>query len=52
MTAAQIIVAGIEQNRTRILAGRDATLMDLLYRFLPGYTVRLIAKKMQSLLQE
>ncbi|MGY3617774.1 SDR family NAD(P)-dependent oxidoreductase [Bradyrhizobium sp. USDA 10063] len=34
--AARTIIDGIEQNRPRILIGRDARLMDLLQRFLPG----------------
>ncbi|WP_027581613.1 SDR family NAD(P)-dependent oxidoreductase [Bradyrhizobium sp. Ai1a-2] len=34
--AAHTIIAGIENNRPRILIGRDARLMDLLQRFLPA----------------
>jgi short-subunit dehydrogenase len=34
--AARTIIAGIENNRPRILIGRDARLMDLLQRLLPA----------------
>lgn len=34
--AARIIIAGVENNRPRILIGRDARLMDLLQRLLPA----------------
>ncbi|MBO4224023.1 SDR family oxidoreductase [Bradyrhizobium neotropicale] len=34
--AARTIIEGVENNRPRILIGRDARLMDLLQRFLPA----------------
>jgi short-subunit dehydrogenase len=49
--AAQIIIDGIEQNRYRILVGKDARFMDLFYRFNPKSAAGFISKKMQRLLQ-
>jgi NAD(P)-dependent dehydrogenase (short-subunit alcohol dehydrogenase family) len=48
--AAQIIIEGMEQNRYRVLVGKDAKMMDLLYRLNPAYAAGLIAKKMGALL--
>jgi short-subunit dehydrogenase len=48
--AAQIIIDGMEKNRYRVLVGKDAKMMDLLYRLNPAYAAGLIAKKMGALL--
>ena len=48
--AAAIIIAGMEQNRYRVLVGKDAKMLDLLYRLNPAYAAGLIAKKMGALL--
>jgi len=48
--AAAMIIAGMEQNRYRVLVGRDAKMLDLLYRLNPEYAAGLIAKKMGALL--
>ena len=48
--AAGMIIDGMEQNRYRVLVGKDAKLMDLLYRLNPAYAAGLIAKKMSALL--
>ncbi len=48
--AAAIIIEGMEQNRYRVLVGKDAKMMDLLYRLNPAYAAGLIAKKMGTLL--
>jgi len=48
--AAALIIDGMEQNRYRILVGKDATMMDILYRLNPAYAAGLIAKKMGALL--
>lgn len=45
--AAEIIIAGIEKNKKRIFVGRDAKIMDLLYRLSPNRAVGFIAKKME-----
>jgi len=48
--AAAMIIDGMEQNRYRVLVGKDAKMMDLLYRLNPAYAAGLIAKKMRALL--
>ena len=48
--AAQIIIDGMEKNRYRVLVGKDAKMLDLLYRLNPAYAAGLIAKKMGALL--
>jgi short-subunit dehydrogenase len=45
--AASIMISGIEQNKFRVLVGKDATLLDYLYRFNPKTAVDLIVKKMK-----
>lgn len=44
--AADIIIAGIEKNKKRIFVGKDAKIMDTLYRLSPNRAVSFIAKKM------
>jgi short-subunit dehydrogenase len=46
--AAQIIIDGMERNQYRVLVGKDATFMDLLYRLKPGYAAKLIYSKMKE----
>ncbi|MCA6106281.1 SDR family NAD(P)-dependent oxidoreductase [Bradyrhizobium cenepequi] len=46
--AARIIIAGIENNRPRILIGRDARLMDLLQRFLPATYWSVLQRRLGS----
>jgi len=48
--AARIIIRGIEHDRYHIFVGKDAAMMDKLYRFSPVYAARMIAKKMSGLL--
>jgi short-subunit dehydrogenase len=48
--AAQIIVRGIERNRSRVFVGMDAALMDKFYRISPVYAARAIANRMRALL--
>ncbi len=48
--AAKQIIAGMEKNAYRILVGRDARMMDMLYRLHPKYAAELIFKQMKSLL--
>jgi short-subunit dehydrogenase len=49
--AAAIIVRGMERDKPRVFVGRDAALMDKLYRLSPGYASRTIARAMRTLLQ-
>ena len=49
-TAAQIIVRAMERDAQRVSVGRDAALMDKLYRLNPAYAARAIATKMRALI--
>ncbi|WP_338691766.1 SDR family NAD(P)-dependent oxidoreductase [Bradyrhizobium sp. 26S5] len=46
--AAQCIITGIEKNQPRILIGKDARLMDLLQRFLPGTYWKVMQRQMEK----
>lgn len=46
--AAAIMINGIEQNKFRVLIGKDATMLDMLYRFNPKMAVDLIVKKIMK----
>lgn len=48
--AAEMIVAGMEKNRYRVLVGSDAAFMDFIYRLNPRRAAEFIAKQMKSLL--
>ncbi len=50
--AAQIIIDGMERNQFRVLVGKDAQMMDRLYRLNPRFAVRLILRQMKSLLAQ
>ncbi len=50
--AARIIVDAMERDAFRVLVGRDAKLMDLLYRFDPRRAARIIYQQMKSILSE
>jgi len=50
--AAQIIIDGMENDRYRVLVGKDAKIMDLFYRLVPRSAAGLIAKKMAALLND
>ncbi|OJH40781.1 SDR family NAD(P)-dependent oxidoreductase [Cystobacter ferrugineus] len=52
VTAAQLILEGMEQDRYRVLVGSDARLMDALYRLHPQRAARFIAQQMSSLLSK
>ena len=49
--AANIIVAGIEKERFRIVVGTDSKFMNVLYRLSPKFATNFIAKQMESLLE-
>lgn len=49
--AAAIMIDGIEKNKFRVLVGKDATMLDMLYRFNPKMAVDLIVKKMKSMIR-
>jgi len=48
--AASIIISSMEKGKTRVFVGKDAVFMTLLYRLMPDYAIRFIAKKMAFLL--
>jgi hypothetical protein len=48
--AAQIIIDGMERNAHRVLVGKDAAFMDIIYRLNPRRAANFINKKMQALL--
>jgi short-subunit dehydrogenase len=48
--AAQIIVKGMENDRYRIMVGKDARIMDALYRLNPRYAAKLIYTKMKAII--
>lgn len=50
--AATIILEGMEKDAFRVLIGRDAKLMDGLYRFNPKRAAGFIANQMQDLLRD
>ncbi|MDD3280427.1 MAG: SDR family NAD(P)-dependent oxidoreductase [Bacteroidales bacterium] len=50
--AAEIIINGMEKDKFRILVGKDAKMLDFIYRLSPKYATEMVAKKMKSLLQE
>ncbi len=50
--AATIILEGMEKDAFRVLIGRDAKLMDGLYRFNPKRAAGFIANQMQDLLKD
>lgn len=50
--AARIIVAGIEKNKYQLFVGKDASLMNLLYRLSPRHATNFITKQMKTLLTD
>lgn len=49
--AAAIMIDGIEQNKFRVLVGKDARMLDMLYRFNPKMAVDLIVRKMKGMVR-
>ena len=47
--AAKIMIDGIEKDKFRILVGKDARMLDKLYRFNPEWSTGFIAKKMKKM---
>lgn len=48
--AAKQIIKAVEKNKFRCLIGRDAKIMDFMYRLAPKRAAKMIAKKMKHLL--
>jgi short-subunit dehydrogenase len=49
--AAKIIINGMEKEKLRILVGKDAKMMDKLYRFFPVFAVNMMQKMLASNMQ-
>ena len=49
--AATAILDGMEKDAYRVLIGRDARMMDLLYRIYPKGATSMIARQMKDLLR-
>ena len=51
-TAAEIIIDAMENNRYRVMVGKDSRMMDFFYRLRPASAARLIARQMDGLLSK
>jgi short-subunit dehydrogenase len=49
--AAEIIIKAMEQNKFRVTVGKDATLLDILYRLNPKFATNFIGKMMKKSLK-
>lgn len=49
--AAAIMIDAIEKNKFRVMVGKDATFLDLFYRFSPKRAVNFIVKQMSSMVK-
>lgn len=47
--AAAIMIDAIEKNKYRVMVGKDARMLDILYRFNPKMAVNMIVKKMGNI---
>jgi short-subunit dehydrogenase len=48
--AADMIIAGMEQNKFQVYIGKDANMMNILYRINPRWATNFMFKQMKSLL--
>lgn len=48
--AASIMIKAFEKNKFRVLVGKDAQMLDILYRLNPGWAVRFITKQMAKMI--
>lgn len=48
--AAETIISGMERDKFQVYVGRDASMMNVLYRLNPRYATRFMYKQMKSLL--
>lgn len=51
LTAAQVVLDGVEKESFRVLIGSDAKMMDFLYRLMPKRAIKMITDQMKSLLK-
>jgi len=50
--AAEIIIDGMEKDRFQVYVGRDATMMNILYRLNPRWATNFMFKQMKALLPD
>lgn len=50
--AVRIMLNGIEQNKLHILVGKDARVLNMLYRLNPRYAIKTIVKKMSGMMKQ
>ena len=50
--AADVIIKGMEANKFQVYIGKDANMMNILYRINPRWAPRFMANKMRVLLPE
>ena len=50
--AAEVIIDGMERNKFQVFIGKDANMMNVLYRINPRWATRFMAKQMKALLPE
>lgn len=48
--AASMIINGMEKNKFRVLVGKDANMLDKIYRLAPRFAVNFITKKMSGMI--
>ncbi|MFN8355110.1 MAG: SDR family NAD(P)-dependent oxidoreductase [Spirosomataceae bacterium] len=49
--AAEMIIRAIEKDKYRVMVGKDATMLDILYRFNPQFATNFISKMMKKTLK-
>jgi short-subunit dehydrogenase len=49
--AAEIIIKAVENNKYRATIGKDATMLDILYRLSPRFATNFIGKMMKKALK-
>jgi short-subunit dehydrogenase len=49
--AAEIIIKAMENNKYRATVGKDATMLDILYRLSPRFATNFIGKMMKKALR-
>lgn len=50
--AAQIMINGMERNKTRVFVGKDSRMLNIFYRFSPTMATNMITKQMKSFLPD
>lgn len=48
--AASLIIRGIERGKVKIFIGKDAKMMDMLYRLMPVYSIKMMARMINKMI--